>query len=565
MNSIAAVVVVVALIVVVLLAVVANLVIDQTDSNQAGDQTLKMNPAAPSPGSESYELVMEASNYEQFRRSFVIDNPNGDGSDPTGGQVDYSAPMQRGADGAIVPNVNGNVYWGELPVSHDNFVYVQPVPGTSELRIQAAPALKEDGRAQSVRLSSRALFYGGLFVFDVTHLPVGCGVWPAMWLNGFIGAPNQYHGNPEDASYDEDMKKLATTSRLHECGPDSKNLVKRDEVMSRHLGREVKMALWPGGGEIDILEQTNFSDTNLTSLHSGPGCEVSLERRAGGGSFEIPFNYNPALKVPSWNDYYGYEERGVRSACTATILTAPTDVPWSGGAFKPFSGCPDDSAYQTEQDGGPLVHTGGWTRPRCPAFSAYLSSNTQVASPPGGWGPTFNAAGGKVVVTQWVPSRFLRVWAFPRASTEDLKKQGGPLSASPDPTTWTGRLYEENLQVSYRFDAPDTAMCSFNFMSLIINITFGGGWGSNVDPGCTWNGVTPGPDRFRDFFEACWAADPKGPGVDPSTGRWTSADGSVVCADGAKQRGAEPVFYKEAFFQLKSIRVFQRRDDQRVW
>jgi len=508
----------------------------------------------------SYKLVMEASNYQQFRQNFVIDNPNGDGSDPTGGQVDYSAPMKRSADGKIVPNVNGDVYWGELPVSHDGFVYVQPVQGAEELRIQAAPALV-DGRAQSIRLSSRALFYGGLFVFDVTHLPVGCGVWPAMWLNGFIGAPNQYHGHPKDASYEEDMKKLAAMSRRHECGSQSKNLMRRDEAMSKFLKRDVKMALWPSGGEIDILEQTNFSDTNLMSIHSGPGCEVSLEREAGGGSFNLPSNYS-SLHLPPWEDYYGYEKRGVRSACTATIVDAPTDVPWIGGAFKPFSGCSDDSAYQSEYDGGPLLDIGGWSRPRCPAYAAYLSSNTQVASPPGGWGPTFNAAGGKIVVAQWVPEHFLRVWAFPRASSDELEKHGGPLSSAPDPQTWTGPLYEDNLQVSYRFDTPGTATCSFNFMSLIVNITFGGGWGSIMDQGCALNGSNAA--SFQDYFEHCWAADPNGPGLDPSTGVWTGPDGST-CADGAKQRGTEPAFYKEAYFQLKSIKVFQRAEDQRVW
>lgn len=36
----------------------------------------------------------------------------------------------------------------------------------------------------SVRLESKATFTHGLYVLDVAHMPIGCGVWPAFWSYG---------------------------------------------------------------------------------------------------------------------------------------------------------------------------------------------------------------------------------------------------------------------------------------------------------------------------------------------------------------------------------------------
>ena len=36
----------------------------------------------------------------------------------------------------------------------------------------------------SVRLESVARYNSGLFLFDVNHMPTGCGTWPAFWLTG---------------------------------------------------------------------------------------------------------------------------------------------------------------------------------------------------------------------------------------------------------------------------------------------------------------------------------------------------------------------------------------------
>lgn len=36
----------------------------------------------------------------------------------------------------------------------------------------------------SVRLISNNTYTHGLFIFDATHMPTGCGTWPAYWLLG---------------------------------------------------------------------------------------------------------------------------------------------------------------------------------------------------------------------------------------------------------------------------------------------------------------------------------------------------------------------------------------------
>ncbi|ORZ03256.1 concanavalin A-like lectin/glucanase domain-containing protein, partial [Syncephalastrum racemosum] len=75
-----------------------------------------------------------------------------------------------------------------------------------------------NGNRNSVRITSKATFnQGSLFVFDVNHMPTGCGTWPAMWLVG----PN-----------------------------------------------------WPHGGEIDIVENVNNLNFNQYTLHTGPGCTM---------------------------------------------------------------------------------------------------------------------------------------------------------------------------------------------------------------------------------------------------------------------------------------------------
>ena len=84
------------------------------------------------------------------------------------------------------------------------------------------------GVRKSVRLESNSLYGLGVFVWDVQHMPVGCGTWPALW---------SYTNNT-----------------------------------------------WPYGGEIDVVEGVNgnTNTTNAASLHTGPNCVIPASQSMTG-------------------------------------------------------------------------------------------------------------------------------------------------------------------------------------------------------------------------------------------------------------------------------------------
>jgi hypothetical protein len=80
--------------------------------------------------------------------------------DPTGGFVDF-APFDTANSTGLVSNDTGLIYLG---VDSTN---VYPAGG------QGRP---------SVRLESKMTFTEGLFIIDLTHMPVGCGTWPGKLI-----------------------------------------------------------------------------------------------------------------------------------------------------------------------------------------------------------------------------------------------------------------------------------------------------------------------------------------------------------------------------------------------
>ncbi|KAF2416327.1 putative endo-1,3(4)-beta-glucanase [Tothia fuscella] len=118
------------------------------------------------------------------------------GGDPTNGHVQYVNRNTASTNGYISTNPS-SVYMG---VDHAG-LYPRGGPGRP-----------------SVRLISNHVYTHGLFILDLSHMPTGCGTWPAFWTLG----PN-----------------------------------------------------WPTNGEIDIIEGVNLDQVNHMTLHSTPNCTIA--------------------------------------------------------------------------------------------------------------------------------------------------------------------------------------------------------------------------------------------------------------------------------------------------
>ncbi|KAI0274329.1 endo-beta-glucanase [Russula aff. rugulosa BPL654] len=120
-------------------------------------------------------------------------------ADPTHGRVNYVTEEQARSRGLAI--VNGS-----------SFI----------LRADDTTMLSPGGNGRdSFRIISNNKYSTHVSVFDVQHMPQGCGTWPAIW----------------------------------ELGDN-----------------------WPDGGEVDIVEGVNDQVPNASSLHTGPGCTMPQSR-----------------------------------------------------------------------------------------------------------------------------------------------------------------------------------------------------------------------------------------------------------------------------------------------
>jgi hypothetical protein len=56
--------------------------------------------------------------------------------------------------------------------------------GRAVMKVEGTPVVSDAGR-QSIRISTSWRFNAGsILIMDATHMPVGCGTWPAWWTLG---------------------------------------------------------------------------------------------------------------------------------------------------------------------------------------------------------------------------------------------------------------------------------------------------------------------------------------------------------------------------------------------
>ncbi|OSD08169.1 glycoside hydrolase family 16 protein [Trametes coccinea BRFM310] len=112
------------------------------------------------------------------------------------------------------------VWWvNETRATSEHLAYVNDA-GRAILRVDNTTNLPPNmPNRDTIRITTKDYYdFGSLWVFDATHLPYGCSVWPAFWTKG----PN-----------------------------------------------------WPFDGEIDIVEGINLQKDNQMAVHTTQGCTTS--------------------------------------------------------------------------------------------------------------------------------------------------------------------------------------------------------------------------------------------------------------------------------------------------
>lgn len=195
------------------------------------------------------------------------------------------------------------------------------VPDGDNIIIKTAQKADSDGRRKSIRIQSDKTFNTGLFIMKANHMPEGLSTWPAFWLTSRVKAP----------------------------------------------------ALWPCGGEIDIIEIVNSVDDNssknASTLHTDKTVNGKSCNQAG-------------VKGISHND------------CNFSD--------------KPDSGCGCDHATL------------------CP----YIGCGVQLDTPLSG-GKGFNANGGGVYAMRLTEGGQVTIWFF-----EKGKIPNDISTNKPDPDKW---------------------------------------------------------------------------------------------------------------------------------
>ncbi|KAI0047675.1 glycoside hydrolase family 16 protein [Auriscalpium vulgare] len=120
---------------------------------------------------------------------------------------------------------NGIVQFLDQPTAQSSNLTSITSDGNAIMRIDTTPQVS--GNRAAVRITTQYSFNGGLVLMDSTHMPTGCGTWPAFWTNG---------------------------------------------------------PTWPATGEIDIVEGVNDYTNDQATIHTNAGCNLPSTSPSMSGS-----------------------------------------------------------------------------------------------------------------------------------------------------------------------------------------------------------------------------------------------------------------------------------------
>ncbi|KAJ7227882.1 glycoside hydrolase family 16 protein, partial [Mycena haematopus] len=128
---------------------------------------------------------------------------------------------------AISDPTHGRVnYVSEATAKSQNLTFASE--NTFILRADSRTVISDSSATgrNSVRIRTNNAYTTHVAVFDIAHMPQGCGTWPAVW--------------------------------------------------------ETNESNWPAGGEVDIIEGVNDQGTDQVTLHTSPGCTMPTSRTQTG-------------------------------------------------------------------------------------------------------------------------------------------------------------------------------------------------------------------------------------------------------------------------------------------
>ncbi|KAF9820365.1 hypothetical protein IEO21_01374 [Rhodonia placenta] len=261
-------------------------------------------------------------------------------SDPTHGRVDYVTQATALAENLTYANGD-----------------------TLIMRADATTVLSASGPGRkSVRLQSQDSFGTHIVIFDVRHMPVGCGTWPAAW----------------------------------ETGPN-----------------------WPANGEVDVIEGVNDQGPNLVSLHVATTCSMPSSGRdmsgtAGSLNCDVNTDGNSGCGVnnPTSNSF-GHDFNNAGGGWYAMERTSDEVKVW-------FWSRQDSTVPGDVQSGADEVNTNNWNQPvayfpstDCDIGNEFGKNNNLIFDLTfcGDWagGSSYAAAGCSGTCVDWVnnhPSSF---------------------------------------------------------------------------------------------------------------------------------------------------------------